>query len=114
MDVDHARHPGALKGLCRLLLLGLAILTSTGCALGPRQINVGHLRYNQTIKESFDRELLLNLVRMKYRETPEFVDIGGVAAQYRFEAGADANGKFFDFIENFKGLGISGSVNRAE
>src|SRR5947209_4461066 len=114
MDADRARHPGTLKARCGLLLLALATLSSAGCALGPRQINVGHLRYNQAIKESFDRELLLNLVRMKYRETPEFVDIGGVAAQYNFDASIDASGKFFDFIQNFKGLGISGSLDRAE
>src|SRR5690349_13008666 len=78
------------------LLFTHAVLCTSGCALGPRQIDVGHLRYNQAIKESFDRELLLNLVRMKYRETPEFVDIGGVAAQYNFDASLDASGKFFD------------------
>ena len=77
---------------------------------GPKQIDVGHLRYNRAIQESFTKELLLNLVRLKYRETPEFVDIGGVAAQYNFEASANASGKFFDFIDNFRGIGFGGSL----
>ena len=61
-------------------------------------------------RRPFTKELLLNLVRLKYRETPEFVDIGGVAAQYNFEASANANGKFFDFIDNFRGIGFGGSL----
>ncbi|MFO0959608.1 MAG: hypothetical protein U0800_19605 [Isosphaeraceae bacterium] len=92
----------------------LLLCLLAGCALGPRQIDVGHLRYNEAIKDSFTRELLLNLVRLKYRESPEFVEIGGVAAQYSFESSVNASGKFFDFIDSFQGVSIGGSLNRAE
>lgn len=115
MDAHQRHHTRTSRR--RLRLLSLLIFMGggiAGCALGPKQIDVGHLKYNQAIKESFTRELLLNLVRMKYRETPEFVEIGGVAAQYSFEASAGANGKFFDFIEDFTGVGFTGSINRAE
>ncbi|MFO0891461.1 MAG: hypothetical protein U0790_20245 [Isosphaeraceae bacterium] len=113
MDAQTATRTRSRPSIRLLLVAALAGLPA-GCVLGPKQIDVGHLKYNRAIKESFDRELLLNLVRMKYRETPEFVDIGGVAAQYNFEATADASGKFFDFIDNFRGIGFGGSLGRAE
>lgn len=113
MDAQPATQTHPRREFHRRLALLLAVLPA-GCVLGPKQIDVGHLRYNKAIQESFTKELLLNLVRLKYRETPEFIDIGGVAAQYNFEASANASGKFFDFIENFQGVGFGGSLGRAE
>ncbi len=113
MDAQSTLHAHTRRLVGRLLGL-IFIALSSGCVLGPKQIDVGHLRYNRAIQESFTKELLLNLVRLKYRESPEFIEIGGVAAQYNFEASANASGKFFDFIENFQGVGFGGSLNRAE
>lgn len=59
-----------------------------GCTLGPRQIHEGRLEYNQAVQESFREEMLLNLVRLRYRETPEFLTVGGIAAQYTFDGRA--------------------------
>jgi hypothetical protein len=75
-----------------------------GCAFGPKTIDTAHLRYNQAIKDSCARELLLNVVRLRYRETPEFLDIGGVAAQYDFEGSADFQGTLFDGPLNLRRL----------
>ena len=96
--------------------LGIFSVLLCGCALGPKQINVGHLKYNEAIHRTFREELLLNLVRMKYRELPEFVDVGGIAAQYSFESsfGMDANflGQFFGFNPNQ--AGVKGNLARTE
>ena len=59
-----------------------------GCTLGPRQIHRERLDYNQAVQESFREEMLLNLVRLRYRETPEFLSVGGIAAQYTFDGSA--------------------------
>jgi hypothetical protein len=69
--------------LCCVLVALLA-----GCTLGPRQIPKGRLEYNQAVQESFRQEMLLNLVRLRYRETPEFLTVGGIAAQYTFDGRA--------------------------
>jgi hypothetical protein len=45
-------------------------LAASGCTLGPRQIDAGRLQYNDAIQRTFQEEILLNLVRLKYRETP--------------------------------------------
>lgn len=66
----------------------LGCLFLLGCTLGPRQIPKGRLEYNQAVQKSFREEMLLNLVRLRYRETPEFLSVGGIAAQYTFDGRA--------------------------
>ena len=73
----------AAQALCCVLLALLA-----GCTLGPRQIHKGRLQYNDAVQKSFREETLLNLVRLRYRETPEFLSVGGIAAQYTFDGTA--------------------------
>lgn len=66
----------------------ICCLLLAGCTLGPRQIRKGRLAYNQAVQKSFREEMLLNLVRLRYRETPEFLSVGGIAAQYTFDGRA--------------------------
>jgi hypothetical protein len=107
----NAKRRAARRAWPALLTLGLAL---PGCVMGPKQIDAGHLRYNNAIQQSFGRELLLNLVRMRYREPAEFVEIGGVAAQYSFEGNASLNGNLVDGILNLQNLGLGAGVSGAE
>lgn len=93
-----------LSSLCCLLL--------TGCTLGPREIPKGRLEYNQAVQKSFREEMLLNLVRLRYRETPEFLSVGGIAAQYTFDGRASGNLALPD--GGTKVGGLSGGVSRTE
>ena len=66
----------------------ICCLLVAGCTLGPRQIHKERQDYNQAVQQSFREEMLLNLVRLRYRETPEFLSVGGIAAQYTFDGSA--------------------------
>lgn len=72
------------------LLAVLAVLQLAGCAtkFGPRTIPGARFDYNETIVRSGDQDLLLNLVRLRYRDTPLFMDLGTVVAQYTFSGQA--------------------------
>jgi len=98
--------------ICWGFLLLMASLLATGCTLGPRQITQSRLQYNEAVQQTFEEEVLLNLVRLKYRETPEFVTVTGVAAQYSFDGGASIGGG----LEEGAGdaLAIGGSFSRSE
>ena len=76
----HAKAAGALA-LASALLLG-------ACAtrLGPRTIPAARFDYNERIARSQNDQLLLNLVRLRYRDTPVFLDVGAVIAQYTLDA----------------------------
>lgn len=99
--------------LCYLrLLCGVAIALLSGCTLGPRQIHNGRLKYNEAIQQTFQEEMLLNLVRLKYREIPEFLSVGGIAAQYSFDGRAGAKLTLPNGGPSI--LGLDGAAARSE
>lgn len=76
---------------------GLAFLAFglAGCAarMGPSTIPKARFNYNDKIAHSQNDQLLLNLVRLRYRDTPVFLDVGTVIAQYTLDARAGAAGR---------------------
>ena len=44
--------------------------------------------YNQAISRSLDQQLLLNLVRLRYRDTPVFLEMNTLVSQYSFTTSA--------------------------
>ncbi len=70
-------------------VLGSVVLLACGTRLGPRTIPGARFDYNQRIARSQNDQLLLNLVRLRYRDTPVFLDVGTVIAQYTLDASVD-------------------------
>jgi hypothetical protein len=60
-----------------------------GCVLGPAALEVSRARYNDAIQQTTSEQLLLNLVRLQYREAPLFLEVGSVSAQFSFQGSAD-------------------------
>lgn len=96
-----SRRPERIRGpvpLCRrlgrmVLLLCAAAAQITGCALyGPGVMRTSHLAYNKALHLSSQQEFLLNLVRLRYTDAPEFLTINSIAAQMSFDAGASIGG----------------------
>ena len=69
---------------CPLPILALALLLLTaGCtAVGPAKVPQARFDYNRAVARSWDEQLLLNLVRLRYRDTPHFLELSSVVAQY--------------------------------
>ncbi len=74
----------------------IALVATGGCftGLGPRAIRAERPDYNQQIVGAADRELLLNLVRLRYNESPLFLELGAVVTQYSVNASLNASGTF--------------------
>ena len=76
-----------------ILLLSLCFLLD-GClsAYGPRSIENVHPAYNQSIVNTVDEQMLLNLVRLKYRDSPYFLEVASVTTSLSIETnvGIDA------------------------
>ncbi len=64
----------------------------SGCVLGPTALDVSRVRYNQVIQKTTSEQLLLNLVRLQYRENPLFLGVGSVSASFRFADNAGISG----------------------
>ena len=53
----------------------------SGCALGPRAMESGRLRYNEAVKKTTEQQLLLNIVRLRYGDSPSSLSISTIADQ---------------------------------
>lgn len=63
-------------------------LCSAGCGgIGPSGIVIGRPAYNEAIQTTSNEEMLLNIVRLRYRDTPFFLQVSGVAANLSTQLG---------------------------
>jgi len=58
---------------------------ATACVTnaGPRTIPSARFDYNERLSRSTNDQILLNLVRLRYRDTPYFLEVGSVLVQYQ-------------------------------
>ncbi len=71
------------------------VLAVSGCAsVGPAGISAGRGAYNMAVQHTNDQELLLNLVRTRYRDTLYFTSVERIAATQELlqTVGASAGG----------------------
>lgn len=64
---------------CALLLLVGAL--AAGCASGPRTLSEERLAYNEAIKATAEQQMLLNIVRLRYTDTPSSLSVTSIAIQ---------------------------------
>jgi hypothetical protein len=67
-------------------LLCLVWCWCAGCSFGPRALERTHGRYNEAYRQVDSEELLLNIVRLRYGDSPAEVEVSGIAAQYELAA----------------------------
>lgn len=74
------------------LVATLVFLDGCSTGLGPRTLRQDRPSYNAQIVGTGDEQMLLNLVRLRYRDTPLFLELGSVVAGYTLEGGLNAAG----------------------
>lgn len=67
-----------------LILASLILVMLGGCALGPKVLKSHRPSYNQAVQKSANEELLLNLIRMRYRETVTFLKVGSITSNFNY------------------------------
>ena len=94
-------------------LLIILLVLIVGCAkLGPTTLKSERSNYNLAVQRTNDEELLLNLARLKYRDTPFFMEVSSVASQFTLSTSANASTTLESGLKGLFGLG--GSVGMIE
>lgn len=65
-----------------LLALILPLFLSACSSFGPQALQHARLDYNETVKSTTEEQLLLNIVRLRYTDTPSSLSISAIAAQF--------------------------------
>ena len=89
----------------RLIIAAAGALLACACTSLPRDLEKVRLSYNEVVKTSAEQQLLLNIVRLRYADTPSSLSVSAIAAQYElarslaivpfFGVGGDANPRGF-------------------
>lgn len=78
-----------------LLILNCIFLT--GCypqKTGAYNLNNDSVSYNQAVQSSVDSQLLLNIVRLRYRDTPTFLQVGLISSAYENKCAIGSDFRF--------------------
>ena len=105
----------------KLLLAALGFsLALTGCkSIGPATVARDRIDYGDVLGESWKSQMLLNLVKIRYGDSPVFLDVGSIVAGYSrqrsYSASTSGNGVSGGFPEGTTfgtyGVGAAGSFN---
>ena len=84
-----------MKTQRQALLATLFVMLLSACTgLGSSTLSPDRFSYNQAIGQSWKEQLLLNLVRMRYLDTPVFLDVSSVVTQYSYSGTVGAGASF--------------------
>ena len=124
--------------VCTGLGILFVVLLLSGCStFGPQVVLNSHIEYNKAVEQVIREELLLNIVRRRYYEAPQFVTISSITTQVSNSAGMGFNASYDNsgsgsttkgvsispfswtrsgdaFSTDFSGAGLSGSYGYSD
>src|SRR5208337_4561374 len=92
----------------------LAALTAilAGCrSIGPDTVARDRSDYSSSVAESWKRQTLLNIVKLRYVDPPVFIDVANIVAGYSLQTGVNVSGTLSSqhaIQGNFGAAGIQG------
>ncbi len=60
----------------------LALWSGASGCVGPNAVRYTRLRYNEVLRDTNDQQLLLNIVRLRYADSPVFIDLPNITSQF--------------------------------
>jgi hypothetical protein len=88
-----------------LIFCGFVLgVTSCGCAFGPRVLEKTHGRYQESVRQVDEEQLLRNIVHLRYSEVPLALNVSSIATQYELAGAAEARPFFLAPNPNGKGM----------
>jgi hypothetical protein len=83
---DWGRRPTPVRRSFQQLVVllgawGCVSVSVSGC-LGPKAVRYTRMRYNEVVRATNDEQLLMNIVRLRYADSPVFIDLPNITSQF--------------------------------
>jgi hypothetical protein len=102
---DHGRRPTLRRrSFPQLVVLLVAWAGASGC-LGPTAVRYTRLRYNEVVRDTNDQQLLINLVRLRYADSPVFIDLPNITSQFEMAGRGNYLGGYGNQVRGPASLG---------
>jgi hypothetical protein len=86
-------HPATRQHVARGLMLALGALLLTACSsIGPGTVGRDRVDYANALSDSWKDQMLLNIVRLRYGDTPTFMDVSSVISAYTLQIAGQLGG----------------------
>jgi hypothetical protein len=77
----------------------VALIFSTGCGgIGPKTIARDRFDYINAVSNSWEKQMLLNLVRLRYLHAPVFLEVASIINTYALETELEASASWNAFL----------------
>ena len=96
--------------LCRrsfpqFVVLLVASAGASGC-IGPSAVRYTRLRYNDVVRATNDEQLLINIVRLRYGDSPIFIDLPNITSQFEMSGRGNYLGGYGNQMPGRASLGF--------
>jgi len=81
--MDHRGHGKTLgHGPFQRFVVLLAVWAGASGCVGPKAVRYTRMRYNEVVRDTNDEQLLINIVRLRYADSPVFIDLPNITSQF--------------------------------
>ena len=95
-----------------LLSGGLALVSSiAGCLAGPDLYESSFTQYSDAVRRTLDEQMLANLVRMRYLESPIFLQVSSINASFSVGGSVGVSGNAVSGGNDSLGANLGGSYS---
>jgi hypothetical protein len=105
MKLKQSKFMTGRKVKSSLLICGLiGLVTISGCGIGAKVYKSSFEDFNDAIRKTADSQMLSNLVRMRYLESPVFLQVASISTNFTLSGNLGASAGLPEGASNTYGL----------
>jgi hypothetical protein len=74
--------------------------------MGPNAIRYTRIRFNEVVRDTNDQQLLMNIVRLRYADSPVFIDLPNITSQFEVSGAGNYLGGYGNQVRGPASLGF--------